>query len=126
MERRLAAIMAADVVGYSSLMGANEEETLVRLKAHRDEVADPAIAKHKGRIVKLIGDGVLAGFASIVDPMHYNCTAKDAAQLPHRGAKSPLAIHLEGECTVGRAWSPCFLKAATTVTTQLRRKTWPR
>ncbi|MEE8296480.1 MAG: adenylate/guanylate cyclase domain-containing protein [Hyphomicrobium sp.] len=67
MERRLAAILAADVVGYSRLMGAEEEDTLVRLKAHRDEVADPAIAKHKGRIVKLMGDGMLAEFASVVD-----------------------------------------------------------
>jgi class 3 adenylate cyclase len=56
MERRLAAILAADVVGYSRLMGADEEGTLVRLKAHRDEITDPAIAKHKGRIVKLMGD----------------------------------------------------------------------
>ncbi len=65
MERRLAAILIADVVGYSRLMGAEEEETLVRLKAHRDEVADPAIAKHKGRIVKLMGDGMLVEFASV-------------------------------------------------------------
>ena len=49
MERRLAAILAADVVGYSRLMSNDEEGTLVRLKAHRDEVADPTIAKHKGR-----------------------------------------------------------------------------
>ena len=67
MERRLAAILAADVVGYSRLMGDDEEGTLVRLKAHRDEVADPAIAKHKGRVVKLMGDGMLAEFASVVD-----------------------------------------------------------
>jgi adenylate cyclase len=67
MERRLAAILAADVVGYSRLMGADEERTLVRLKTHRDEITDPAIAKHKGRIVKLMGDGMLAEFASVVD-----------------------------------------------------------
>ncbi len=67
MERRLAAILVADVVGYSRLMGEDEEGTLARLKAHRDEVADPAIAKHNGRIVKLMGDGMLAEFASIVD-----------------------------------------------------------
>ncbi len=67
MERRLAAILAADVVGYSRLMSNNEEGTLVRLKAHRDKITDPAIAKHKGRIVKLMGDGMLAEFASVVD-----------------------------------------------------------
>ena len=67
MERRLAAILAADVVGYSRLMSNDEEGTLVRLKAHRDKITDPAIAKHKGRIVKLMGDGMLAEFASVVD-----------------------------------------------------------
>ena len=67
MERRLAAILATDVVGYSRLMGDDEEGTLVRLKAHRDEITDPAIARHKGRIVKLMGDGMLAEFASVVD-----------------------------------------------------------
>jgi TolB-like protein/class 3 adenylate cyclase/Flp pilus assembly protein TadD len=67
MERRLAAILAADVVGYSRLMSNDEEGTLVRLKAHRNEVADPTIAKHKGRVVKLMGDGMLAEFASVVD-----------------------------------------------------------
>ena len=67
MERRLAAILAADVVGYSRLMSNDEEGTLVRLKAHRDEVIDPAIAEHKGRIVKLMGDGMLSEFASVVD-----------------------------------------------------------
>lgn len=60
MDRRLAAIMVTDVVGYSRLMDADEEGILVRLKAHRDEITDPAIANHKGRIVKLIGDGMLA------------------------------------------------------------------
>jgi TolB-like protein/Tfp pilus assembly protein PilF len=67
MERRLAAMLAADVVGYSRLMSNDEEGTLVRLKAYQDEVADPTIAKHKGRIVKLMGDGILAEFASVVD-----------------------------------------------------------
>src|SRR5256884_7525196 len=67
VERRLAAIMAADVVGYSRLMGADEEGTLAALKAHRREVVDPAIATHKGRIVKTTGDGMLVEFASVVD-----------------------------------------------------------
>ena len=67
MERRLAAILVADVVGYSRLMGDNEEGTLARLKAHRDRIIDPTIDGHKGRIVKLMGDGLLAEFASVVD-----------------------------------------------------------
>ena len=65
--RRLAAILAADVVGYSSLMGADEVGTLNALKAHRRELADPAIAAHRGRIVKTTGDGLLVEFASVVD-----------------------------------------------------------
>jgi TolB-like protein/class 3 adenylate cyclase/Tfp pilus assembly protein PilF len=66
-ERRLAAILAADVVGYSRLMGADEEGTLAALKAHRKELIDPLIAQHQGRIVKTTGDGLLIEFASIVD-----------------------------------------------------------
>jgi TolB-like protein/class 3 adenylate cyclase len=65
--RRLAAILAADVAGYSRLMGANEEGTLAALKGHRRELIDPLIAQHQGRIVKTTGDGVLIEFASIVD-----------------------------------------------------------
>jgi adenylate cyclase len=67
MERRLAAILAADVVGYSRLMERDEEGTLAALKALRSELIDPTIAEHKGRIVKLMGDGVLMEFASVVD-----------------------------------------------------------
>ncbi len=65
--RRLAAILAADVVGYSRLMGADEEGTHERLKAHLRELVDPKIGEHHGRIVKTTGDGVLAEFASVVD-----------------------------------------------------------
>ncbi|MER9407205.1 adenylate/guanylate cyclase domain-containing protein [Mesorhizobium caraganae] len=65
--RRLAAILAADVVGYSLLMGLDEEGTLAALKAHRKEVIDPLIAQHQGRIFKTTGDGLLIEFASIVD-----------------------------------------------------------
>jgi len=67
MERRLAAILAADVVGYSRLMERDEEGTLAALKALRSELIDPTIAEHKGRIVKLMGDGMLVEFASVVD-----------------------------------------------------------
>jgi adenylate cyclase len=67
--RRLAAILAADVAGYSRLMGADEEGTLERLKALRRELLDPKIAEHKGRIVKTTGDGLLVEFASVVDAL---------------------------------------------------------
>src|SRR5579871_3963344 len=67
VERRLTAILAADVAGYSRLMGTDEVGTLKALKARRKEVVDPAIATHKGRVVKTTGDGMLVEFASVVD-----------------------------------------------------------
>lgn len=67
MDRRLAAIMAADVVGYSSLMADDEAATLEALKEHRIQIFDPAVKQHRGRIVKLMGDGVLVEFASVLD-----------------------------------------------------------
>src|SRR3954462_2993358 len=67
IDRRLAAILAADVVGYSSLMERDEDRTLARLKAHRQEFVEPLIAEYQGRVVKLMGDGLLAEFASVVD-----------------------------------------------------------
>ena len=67
VERRLAAILAADVSGYSRLMGLDEEGTLAALKAYRREIIDPKIAEHRGRIVKTTGDGALVEFASAVD-----------------------------------------------------------
>ena len=65
IERRLAAILAADVVGYSRLMGINEEGTLAALKVCRRELIDPKIAEHRGRIFKTTGDGALVEFASV-------------------------------------------------------------
>ncbi len=67
VKRRLAAVLAADVAGYSRLMGNDEEGTLARLKAVRKALVDPAIASHRGRIVKTTGDGMLIEFASAVD-----------------------------------------------------------
>lgn len=67
MERRLAAILAADAVGYSRLMGEHESATLEALKTHRVELFEPVIAEHHGRIVNLIGDGMLVEFRSVVD-----------------------------------------------------------
>jgi adenylate cyclase len=69
VQRKLAAILAADVAGYSRLMGADEEGTLARMKTLRAEVIDPAISEHHGRIVKTTGDGLLIEFASVVDAM---------------------------------------------------------
>jgi adenylate cyclase len=66
VERKLAAILAADVAGYSRLMGADEEGTLAHLKAHRRELMDPKIAEQRGRVVKTTGDGILIEFPSVV------------------------------------------------------------
>ena len=81
-ERRLAAILAADVAGYSRLMGADEECTLARLKALCTELIDPAIAEHHGRIVKTTGDGLLVEFASVVDAMR--CSTQWQAAMAER------------------------------------------
>src|SRR5215469_3582839 len=67
VERKLAAILAADVAGYSRLVGLDEEGTLARLRALRQDIIDPQIAAHRGRIVKTTGDGLLVEFASVVD-----------------------------------------------------------
>src|SRR5262249_61472506 len=66
VERRLAAILAADVAGYSRLMGADEEGTHAALKVYRREIIDPKVTEHRGRIVRVIGDGLLVEFASVI------------------------------------------------------------
>jgi TolB-like protein/class 3 adenylate cyclase/Flp pilus assembly protein TadD len=82
--RRLAAILAADVAGYSRLIGADEQGTLGRLRAIRDELIDPSIAAHNGRVVKTTGDGLLAEFSSTVDAL--DCASKIQAQMAERNA----------------------------------------
>src|SRR5215213_11920845 len=78
MERRLTAILAADVVGYSRLMGANEVGTLQSLQAHQAELIEPEIAARQGRIVKLTGDGILAEFPSVVGAVECACALQRA------------------------------------------------
>ena len=86
--RRLAAILAADVAGYSRLIEADEEGTLGRLKALRGDLIDPKIADHKGRIVKTTGDGLLVEFASVVDALR--CAAEMQAAMAESNAPLPL------------------------------------
>src|SRR5437764_2322359 len=69
--RRLAAILAADVAGYSRLIGADEESTLDRLRSIRSNVIDPKIAEYRGRVFKTMGDGLLVEFARVVDALRY-------------------------------------------------------
>jgi adenylate cyclase len=87
VERRLAAILAADIAGYSRLMGVDEEGTLAALKACRRELIDPKIAEHRGRIVKTTGDGALVEFASAVDAVH--CAMEIQRGMADRGAAVP-------------------------------------
>jgi len=70
-QRRLAAILVADVVGYSKLVGADEAGTLAKLQTLRSEIIEPAIARHSGRLFKAVGDGFLVEFASAVEAVNY-------------------------------------------------------
>src|SRR6202040_2984385 len=91
--RRLAAILAADVAGYSRLMGADEEGTLARLKAIRKTLVDPQIAAHRGRIVKTTGDGVLVEFASAVDAAR--CALEVQRGMAGQNADVPQEVRIE-------------------------------
>src|ERR1700726_941355 len=84
--RRLTAILAADVAGYSRLMGADEEGTHERLKAHLGELVEPKIKEHRGRTVKNTGDGLLAEFASVVDAMR--CAVEVQRGMAERNAST--------------------------------------
>jgi TolB-like protein/class 3 adenylate cyclase/tetratricopeptide (TPR) repeat protein len=90
VERRLAAILAADVAGYSRLMGVDDVGTLQALKAHRREVVDPAISAHHGRIVKTTGDGMLVEFGSVVDAV--NCAMSVQQTMADRNNNSANSV----------------------------------
>ena len=91
--RRLAAILAADVAGYSRLMGADEEGTLAELKAIRRELSDPKVKEHRGRIVKTTGDGLLIEFASVVDTVR--CAVEVQRAMAERNAAVPSEKRIE-------------------------------
>jgi hypothetical protein len=126
VERRLAAILAADFAGYSRLMGADEEGTLERLKAHRRELIDPEIAEHHRRIVKTTGDGMLVEFGSVVDAVRCDMRSKagtaGAGELRSIGSSGgfgsnviqrPVSIiSLDGR-TVSRLSGPLFSRSPT-------------
>lgn len=100
VERRLAAILAADMVGYSRLAGADEEGTLERLRALRSDLIDPAIRAHRGRIVKTTGDGILVEFASVVDALRCSLEVqrdmalRNADLAPDRRIDFRIGVHL--------------------------------
>src|SRR6202521_6123423 len=87
VERRLAAILAADVAGYSRLMSADEEGTHERLRAHLGQLVEPKIREHEGRTIKNTGDGLLAEFASVVDAVR--CAAEVQRAMADQNADAP-------------------------------------
>jgi adenylate cyclase len=93
VERRLVAILAGDVAGYSRLMGTDEEGTLARLNAHRRELLEPKIAEHRGRIVKRTGDGILIEFGSAVDAAR--CAIEQQRGMAQRNAQEPADRRIE-------------------------------
>src|SRR6266478_5244094 len=93
VERRLAAILASDVAGYSRLMGVDEEGTLAALKAIRRDLLDLKIKEHRGRIVKTTGDGVLVEFASVVDAVR--CAVEVQRDMAERNADVPADKRIE-------------------------------
>jgi len=93
VERRLAAILAVDVAGYSRLMGEDEEGTLAAMRAVRRELGDPKIAEHRGRIVKTTGDGLLVEFASVVDAVR--CAVEVQREMMARNAAAPAERRIE-------------------------------
>jgi len=93
MERRLAAILLTDMVGYSRLMGLDEEGTIARQKAHREEIIDPKISAHGGRIVKSTGDGVLVEFPSVVDAVKCAVDVQQAMAVSEADVPEERRIH---------------------------------
>src|SRR5262245_58947166 len=93
VERRLAAILAADVAGYSRLMGEDEAGTLARLRSHRRELIDPTIGDHKGRIVKTTGDGLLVEFPSVVEAV--TCAVEIQRGMAERNAPIPNSARID-------------------------------
>src|SRR5215475_10160965 len=91
--RRLAAILAADVAGYSRLMEADEEGTHERLKAHLRDLVEPKIEEHRGRVVKNTGDGLLAEFPSVVDALR--CATEVQRGMAERNATMPTVNRVE-------------------------------
>ncbi len=101
MERRLAAILAADIVGYSRLMRADEEGTLARLKALQKELFAPKVREHRGRIVKLMGDGALVEFASAVDAVRCAVAVQEGLAEREAGLAEDSALALRQGINLG-------------------------
>ena len=116
MERKLVTIVCADVAGYSRLIGLDEEGTIARLKAHRRTLINPAIARHGGRLVKTMGDGLLVEFASPVEAVR--CAAEiQLAMAAREAASRRIAASSSGSASILATWSSrtvtCWVTAST-------------
>jgi class 3 adenylate cyclase len=126
VERRLAAILAMDVVGYARLMEAHEADTLTDLRAHRTELIEPSTAEHGGRIVKLMGDGILVEFPSAVEAVQ--CAVDVQRGMARRNAE--VAAERRIEFRIGINLGDVVVDGATTSmamvsTSPLASKVWP-
>ena len=109
VERRLMAILAADVAGYSRLVGADQEGTLAQWKAHWRALIDPKIKEHRGRIVRITGDGLLAEFASVIAAVH--CAVEVQRGMAERNADLPQ------EQRIGSVWASTSATSSSTALT---------
>ena len=123
MQRRLAAILAADVVGYSRLMGADEMATITALKSHRRELIDSGIAEHHGRIVKTTGDGMLVEFASVVDAVGFAVKIQRSMVRRNVGVPAKNKSCFESESTSATSSSMATIFSATA---SISRRAWKR
>jgi adenylate cyclase len=117
VERRLTTILAADVVGYSRLMGADEAGTLAVLKGHRVELFDPKAAQYGGRTVKLMGDGALMEFTSVVDAVSFAVEVQAAMAARNEGVAGRATKALQ------RTGASSFASASTSATSSSRATT---
>ena len=119
VERRLAAILAADVAGYSRLMGQDEPGTLARLRAHRRELIDPSIAAHKGRVVKTTSDGILIEFPSVVEAVA--CAVAVQRGVAERNAATPERVPQGSRATSDVRLYPAPVEALCRIATGFER-----
>ena len=102
--RKITAILVSDVVGYSRLAGADEDRTLARLRGLRSDLIDPAIAAHRGRIVKRTGDGAIVEFRSVVDAV--NCAIEVQRAMVERNAEVASNKRIDfGSASISATWS---------------------
>ena len=120
VERRLTAILAADVAGYSRLMGADEEGTLAALKTLRREVADPKIKEHRGRIVNTTGDGLLSEFASVVDAVRCAVEVQREMAAAQRRRAKPNGASISASASISATSLSTRTTSSATVSTSRR------